>query len=1223
MAKPTLNPMRAIREITLVPALSYFAFRRRRQNESSIAEQSFRRRTDLVLLRPNRYYCLVSFPAKQMRPTAWGVLLLLFAVFSSAAAENTDVTLARDAMRLLNANCLSCHNPEKHKGGLQMTSRELLLKGSDSGAVLEMGQPEQSLLLKVLASDADPHMPPKKQLSTNQIALLEKWVSAGAPWDAETLAKASAPRVVKLGPVPESYQAVLTLALSPDARQLAVARQEQIVIYNLGSTNFEIAASVPAHREMVRALAWNPEGNLLASGSFRELKTWSVTSNSIKANWSLSSNLLGRINSLRFTPHGGALIAADGATAENGWIRVLFTRTGAEIAAWQTGSDVIYDLAVTPDGGLLATASGDKLVKLWELVSRKEVAQIEAHFGAVWGAAFSTNAAELITVGADKMMKLWDVKSRESVVTIPRKHNFINVAWSGDGKTVVAADDEGRLIRFTNFKRHTGEQSSETANERELGHWSEPLHAISVSHDATRIAAAGQDGIVYLVDNDGKLLHKFEPEKATLASTAVPSFVYDVLPMMAKAGCMAGACHAKPEGQNGFKLSVFSYDPKADYAEIVKEARARRVFPAAPEESLILLKPTMAIEHGGGQRIEPGSEIYKTMVDWIRGGMPYQRPNEPSLVRIVVDPSQSTYAKNESRQLHVRAIYSDRTERDVTHLADYISNDKEIVKVDSEGKVQIGSLQGEGVIVTRFMGFVDASRVTVPASQTLPEQRYAALPVYNFVDRIAYTQFKRLGLFPSDLCGDAEFIRRSSLDALGILPTPDEARRFLVDPTPGKRARWIEHLLDHPAYADFWANKWTDLIRPNPDRVGVKSIYFLDQWVRDSFRANKPYDQFVREILTSEGSNHQLGPMTVYRDRREPPDLTTMFSQLFLGVRMECAKCHHHPNEKWTQDDFYQLAAYFGPLKQKGAGLSPPISAGTESFYFAAGGTVKNPVTDLVMKPRPLDAPQCDPETAADPRQRLAEWMTDSKNPFFAKAAVNRLWAAFFGRGIVDPVDDFRISNPASNEPLLNALADDFIQHGYDLKHVIRTILNSRLYQLSSLPNEYNLTDTKNFSRSYRRRLSAEVLLDAVDDITETEEEFNGCPPGTRAIQTWSYKIRSHFMDAFGRPNPSSDCPCERDARSSVVQSLHMMNATTLQSKLANKEGRVKKLAESNLAPEEIITELYYLALSRPPTAQELDTATAAFSTPKATRQIASEDVLWALLNSPEFLFNH
>ncbi len=1168
------------------------------------------------MLSPATRFCLAAW-------TGWFLLCAPREVSGGPA----DVALTGEAMRLLNANCLSCHNAEKHKGGLEMISREGLLKGSDSGPVLREDEPKESLLLRVLAADADPHMPPKKQLSANQIALFERWVAAGARWDAEALAKAVAPRTVKLGPLPPSYQSIMALALSSDGKRLAAGRQREIVVYDLEATNGPVTITVPAHAEMVRALAWSADGNSLASGSFRELKMWLVRSNSLEMKWSAGTNLAGRINCLRFTPHGGALIAADGAVAENGWVRIFSVEKGREIASWQSGSDAIYDMSVSPDGGMLVTAGGDKLVKLWELISQKEIGQIEAHFGAVWGAAFNTNATELITVGADRQLKLWDVKSRESVVTIPRKHNLINVVWSGDGKTVVAADDEGRLLRFTDFKPHTGEQSSETASEREIGSWSEPLHAISVSQDASRIAAAGEDGVIYLVANDGKLLHRFAAGRTETSGPSIqpiPSFVHDVLPMMAKAGCMAGACHAKPEGQNGFKLSVFSYDPKADYGEIVKEARGRRVFPAAPEESLLLLKPTMALDHGGGQRIDPGSETYKTMVAWIRGGMPYQHTNEPALMRIAIEPSQSTYAKNESKQFRVRAIYADGSDRDVTHLSDYISNDKEIAKVDAEGKVQIGSLQGEGVIVARFMGFVDASRITVPASKTLPHENYEALPVNNFIDRLAYAQFQRLGLFPSELCTDAEFIRRSSLDTIGVLPTPQEVRAFLTESGSGKRARWIEHLLEHPAYGDYWANKWTDLIRPNPDRVGVKSIFFLDQWVRESFRANKPYDQFVQEIVTGEGSNHQPGPMTVYRDRREPQDLTTMFSQLFLGVRMECAKCHHHPNEKWSQDDFYQLAAYFGPLKQKGAGLSPPISAGTETFYFAAGGTVKHPVTDAVMQPRPLDAPTADANAqGVDPRRRLAEWMTNPQNPFFAKAAANRVWAAFFGRGIVDPVDDFRISNPASNEPLLNALADDFVRHGYDLKQMMRTILNSRLYQLSSLPNEHNLTDTKNFSRSYRRRLSAEVMLDAVNDITATEEEFNGCPPGTRAIQTWSYKVRSHFMDAFGRPNPSSDCPCERDARSSVVQSLHMMNATTLQAKFASGEGRVKKLVESEFLPEEITTELYYLAYARPPSRPELELAVRAFSEPKATRQTAAEDILWALLNSPEFLFNH
>jgi hypothetical protein len=444
-----------------------------------------------------------------------------------------------------------------------------------------------------------------------------------------------------------------------------------------------------------------------------------------------------------------------------------------------------------------------------------------------------------------------------------------------------------------------------------------------------------------------------------------------------------------------------------------------------------------------------------------------------------------------------------------------------------------------------------------------------------------------------------------------------------MKPAIEPRRALIDRLLNHPAYADYWANKFADLLRPNPDRVGVKSVFTLDQWLRESFRANKPYDQFVREILTAEGSNHRDGPAVIYRDRREPADLTTMFSQLFLGVRLECARCHHHPNEKWGQEDFYQFAAFFGTVKQKGAGLSPPISAGTETFYFATGGTVKHPVSGAVMSPRAPDAAPAEGSSGTDPRQALAEWLTASDNPFFAHAIVNRVWANFFGRGLVEPVDDFRISNPCVNPALLNALAADFVKHGCDLKHLMRTILESHLYQLSSEPNQTNLADTRNFSRAYRRRLPAEVLLDAVNDATGVPDTFAGMPPGSRAIQAWSYKIGSQFMDAFSRPNPSSDPPCERDLQMSVVQSLHLMNSKALQAKLSNKTGRARQFADSGKSPDEIVTELYFTTLSRPPTDEELKLALAVFSAKDATRQTATEDVFWALLNSAEFVFNH
>jgi hypothetical protein len=745
---------------------------------------------------------------------------------------------------------------------------------------------------------------------------------------------------------------------------------------------------------------------------------------------------------------------------------------------------------------------------------------------------------------------------------------------------------------------------------------------------------------------------------------------------------------------------VFSYDPRADFTEIVQEGRGRRVFPAAPEASLILQKPTMGVPHEGGERIKPGSAEYDLVARWIRQGLPYELTNEPALLQLTVRPAEGRYGKKARRQLAVTAHYADGATRDVTALASFTSNDKEMVSIDELGRFRTGTLTGEGVIVARYMGLVADSKVTIPADQRLPQTVYAALPVNNCIDENAYAHFQRLGLFPSAACSDAEFLRRASLDAIGVLPTPAQVREFLGDDgssaahaktnanengsaatkgVPGtsgdsrssgrhpgvpagaivlhsgnrggggasgtgpgrgpahvsasvpetasasaeKRRQLIDRLLASPAYGDYWANKFADLLRPNPDRVGVKSVFVLDQWLRESFRENKPYDQFVREILLAEGSNHRDGPAVVYRDRREPVDLTTMFSQLFLGVRLECAKCHHHPNEKWSQDDFYQFAAYFGPVKQRGAGLSPPISAGTETFYFTPGGAVKHPVSGAVMAPKPPDGPPSPASETKDPRRALADWLTSPDNPFFARAIVNRVWANFFGRGLVEPVDDFRISNPCVNPPLLDALAKDFVQHGCDLQHLMRTIMESHLYQLSSEPNETNLADSRNFSRSYRRRLPAEVLLDAVNDVTGVPEANAAQAPGGRAVQMWSYKIESQFLDAFGRPNASSDCPCERDLRTSVVQSLHLMHSRNLHGKLTHEKGRVHELASGTRTPAEIVTELYLGTLCRYPTPHELAAACAPYAAEGATRQTATEDVLWALLNSAEFVFNH
>ncbi len=715
------------------------------------------------------------------------------------------------------------------------------------------------------------------------------------------------------------------------------------------------------------------------------------------------------------------------------------------------------------------------------------------------------------------------------------------------------------------------------------------------------------------------------PERRLEAAGTGPqlSFLNDVLPILSKAGCNLGSCHAKADGQNGFKLTIFAYDPRADYLEIVKDARGRRVFPALPEESLLLKKASLAVPHDGGLRIERDSEEFRTVASWIAQGMTYSRPGEPTLTGIAVFPKERRYRRETRQPLLVQARYTDGSVRDVTELSEFLSNEKTLATVDDEGVVSVGKFSGEGAIVARFLGSVAVSTVMVPSDRVLPAEQFAALPVSNDIDRLVYERLQKLGHLPSAGCTDAEFLRRASLDTTGTLPTSEETMAFLEDKSPDKRAKLIDRLLDHPAWADHWAVKWGDLVRGNPSRVGVKPVFLMDQWLRDSFRQNKPYDQFVRELLTAQGSTHHVGPPALFRDKRTPEDASGFVSQVFLGVRLECAKCHHHPNEKWDQKDYYQLAAFFSGTRRKGQGISAPISGEPEYIWATSTVAMKHPVTGEDLKPRAPDGPEVTIATGSDPRAALVDWMVQPENPLFARAAVNRVWNNFFGRGIVDPVDDFRASNPPSNQPLLDWLARDFIVHKFDLKHLMRTILRSHTYQLSSAANETNVGDTKNFSRSYRRRLPAEVLLDAVTQVTGTRDNFSGLPEGSRALQTWNHKLDSEFMDAFGRPNSSAECPCDRDARPSMVQALHLMNSTRLNTKVTATDGRARLLAASKSTEEQIVTDLYLSAYNRKPTSEELALALKAFTAKNATRQSATEDILWALLNSAEFVFNH
>ena len=714
---------------------------------------------------------------------------------------------------------------------------------------------------------------------------------------------------------------------------------------------------------------------------------------------------------------------------------------------------------------------------------------------------------------------------------------------------------------------------------------------------------------------------------AVRAEAASISFENDVLPILTRAGCMAGSCHAKSEGQNGFALSIFSYDPDADYREIVHDARGRRIFPAAPDHSLLLLKATNQIPHEGDKRFEKDSEFYQVIRQWIAEGAPRRLENELEPAGITIDPPEAVFQKGESRSLKVVLTFSDGSTRDVTHLSEYSSNDNAFAQVDHDGKVTAGKVPGENSIVVRYVDQIAAMRLVIPPDTVLPSERYADLPRNNRIDELAYARFEELGLFPSDPCRDDEFLRRATLDVLGRLPSLEETRAFLADESPDRRAKLVDRLLgpeNRFDYADFWAVKWGDLLRPNTQRVGVKPVYLFDQWIREKFRDNTPWDAFVAELLTASGSSHEYGPVAMIRDKREPDEMSEFVSQLFLGVRLNCAKCHHHPSERWSQDDYYSMAAFFGSMKRKGQGISAPISGEPEFWWFEPGGTVKHPVSEAVMVPRPPGGEPFDSiDPAADPRRVFVDWLVAKDNPHFSQAMVNRIWAEMFGKGLVDPVDDFRESNPPANAPLLEWLAEDFVANGFDQKHTLRTILNSRLYQQSSEPNEYNVGDNRNFSRSYRRRLPGEVLLDSISEITGQPEILRGLPADSRAMRQWNHLLPSDFLDAFGRPDSSAAPPCERETGGSVVQALHLMNSDSLQKKLSAKSPWIDALL-AQPAPK-AVEEVYLRLFSRPPQKAEKATALAHLESGEedADRRPLLEDLLWSLLNSAEFVLNH
>ncbi|TWT59148.1 hypothetical protein KOR42_25370 [Thalassoglobus neptunius] len=707
------------------------------------------------------------------------------------------------------------------------------------------------------------------------------------------------------------------------------------------------------------------------------------------------------------------------------------------------------------------------------------------------------------------------------------------------------------------------------------------------------------------------------------AQTPSVDFQNDVQPILTRFGCTSGPCHGKARGQGGFQLSLLGFDSDFDYDAITKDGRGRRVFPAAPDESLLLLKPTGQVPHGGGKRLAVDQPEYDTLKTWIQEGMPRRLPDAPTLINITANPNALVMKNDETHSLTVTAHFDDGSSRDVTRLAAFQSNEAPIASVDETGMIEAGSITGTAAIMARYQGQITVCDITIPRPEPVASEVFDALPRFNFIDDHIWTKLQKLNITPSEICSDHVYLRRVTTDLCGRVPSPDEVQQFLDDPSPDKRQEVVERLIQEPDFADHWANKWMDLLRPNPYRVGIKAVFNYDRWIRERFHQRMPWDQLTRELIAARGSTFRNGAVTLYRDRRSPDEVATLVSQLFLGVRLECAKCHHHPFEKWGQDDFYSFAAFFAKVGRKGRGVSPPIS-GSEEFIFAnKSGSVKHPITGEVLPPRSLWGNVTVPEDSDDPREVLAEWMTSPENELFAQVFANRVWADLMGRGLVEPVDDFRATNPASNQALLTALGEHFRDSGYSLEELVRAITSSAAYQLSSIPNEQNVEDTRNYSRHYRHLLRAEVLHDAYTTITGIPADFECMPPDSSAKQLWTHRIGSLFLDTFGRPDPNQDPPCERTSDSTVVQALHLMNSEQLHAQLVHKNGTAAQLAESESSPQEIAIQMYRTVYGRNPTEAESELVVQLIEQAPEERRTVIEDIMWTMLNTPEFVIQN
>ena len=720
-----------------------------------------------------------------------------------------------------------------------------------------------------------------------------------------------------------------------------------------------------------------------------------------------------------------------------------------------------------------------------------------------------------------------------------------------------------------------------------------------------------------------------------VASDRPLSFRHDVLPVLSKAGCNSGGCHGALAGKGGFRLSLNAYDPATDHYNITRENRGRRIEFADPARSLFVIKPTAAVRHKGGKFIHEDSDDYKLLIEWIQQGAPGPSTDDTELNRIELSPALSQLNKGDTQPLTVHAFFSDGTKRDVTRWARFTPTDATIAEVDEATGLAKVIGYGEGAISVWYSGQIALARITSPWPSVIPDEVFARTPKRNVIDKRVIEQLRRLNLKPSKPSSDSEFIRRVYLDVVGMLPTPQETKAFLADTSETKRDDLIEKLLAQPEFVDYWAYRLSDLFLISSKKLRPLALKAYYDWLRGEIEKITPWDQLVRQVVAAKGDTLKNGAANFYSIHQDPETMAENVSQAFMSLSINCAKCHNHPLEKWTNDQYYSFANLFARVRAKGWGGDARSGDGARTLFIADRGDLIQPRTGKPQPAAPLDGQAIASDSTEDRREALADWLTSPENPYFTRSIANRVWANFFGRGIVEPVDDLRISNPASNEPLLQAISEHLAKNDYDLKSLMRLILRSETYRRSSTPLPENEGDQKYYSRYYPRRLMAEVLQDAITSVTRVSPKYNRITlsdgstegtslyrEGTRALQLSDSAVTSYFLKTFGRNEREITCECERSNKPSMVQVLHLSNGDTLNNNLRSKQSRVNTMiTQSN---GDIIDEAYLLCLSRRPSDSERKRLQNIFEVaPETERRGVVEDLLWALMTSREFLFQH